>query len=443
MFHSNEDRPEVWAGAECTINRVGDRYFDQMALTGHDARLDDLDRIAALGIKTVRFPILWERHATDPIDWTWSDARLDRLKDLGIRPIIGLVHHGSGPLHTSLTDPSFALGLAEFASRVAARYPWVDAYTPVNEPLTTARFSGLYGHWYPHGRDNATFARCLISQCRAVVLSMRAIRKTNPGALLVQTEDFGQTHSSRALRYQADFENERRWFTWDYLCGRVDRHHPLWGYFKHCGVSDKEMNWFVDSPCPPDILGLNYYVTSERYLDGRLECYPSTMHGGNGEHRYVDTEAVRVLPAGNVGLFRLLGQVWTRYSIPIAVTEAHIACTPDEQARWLWEVWRSACQQRAAGVDVRAITAWSVFGAFDWDSLVTRSHGHYEPGAFDVRFDPPQATAVADLIRGLAAGIKPRNPILATPGWWRRTERLTGPTLGRIRRRLSVLDHAQ
>ena len=25
------------------------------------------------------------------------------------------------------------------------RYPWIDAYTPVNEPLTTARFSGLYG----------------------------------------------------------------------------------------------------------------------------------------------------------------------------------------------------------------------------------------------------------------------------------------------------------
>jgi hypothetical protein len=36
-------------------------------------------------------------------------------------------------------DPSFATGLAAFALRVAERYPWVDAFTPVNEPLTTAR----------------------------------------------------------------------------------------------------------------------------------------------------------------------------------------------------------------------------------------------------------------------------------------------------------------
>ena len=42
---------------------------------------------------------------------------------------------------------------------VAERYPWVRRYTPVNEPLTTARFSALYGLWYPHVRDDAAFLR--------------------------------------------------------------------------------------------------------------------------------------------------------------------------------------------------------------------------------------------------------------------------------------------
>ena len=65
----------------------------------------------------------------------------------------------SGPRSTSLVDPAFAEGLAAFARAVAERYPWVEDFTPVNEPLTTARFSGLYGHWYPHGRDDLTFAR--------------------------------------------------------------------------------------------------------------------------------------------------------------------------------------------------------------------------------------------------------------------------------------------
>ena len=96
----------------------------------------------------------------------------------------------------NLLDGNFGRGLAEFAGRVAARYPWVCDFTPVNEPLTTARFSALYGHWYPHARDDRTFARCLLNQCRAVVEAMRAIRRINPAARLVQTDDLAKVFST-------------------------------------------------------------------------------------------------------------------------------------------------------------------------------------------------------------------------------------------------------
>ena len=43
-----------------------------------------------------------------------------------------------------------------------------------------------------------------------------------------QTEGLSNTHSTRALRYQADFENERRWLRLDLMTGRVTREHPLW-----------------------------------------------------------------------------------------------------------------------------------------------------------------------------------------------------------------------
>jgi dTDP-4-dehydrorhamnose reductase len=181
---------ELWGGVECTVNRVGDCYFDQIERTGHAARVDDLDRFAALGIRTLRYPILWERTAPGGAchaDWTWADERMERMLALDIRPIVGLVHHGSGPRHTSLLDPAFADGLAEYARAVAQRYPWALDYTPVNEPLTTARFSGLYGHWYPHRCDSASFVRALLVQCRATVMAMRAIRTVTPGARLVQT----------------------------------------------------------------------------------------------------------------------------------------------------------------------------------------------------------------------------------------------------------------
>jgi dTDP-4-dehydrorhamnose reductase len=420
-------RPEVWAGIECTVNRVGDRYHDQLARLGCGRRPDDIDRLADLGVTAVRFPVLWERHAADPGEWGRTDALLARLRARGVRPILGLVHHGSGPPHTSLADASFADGLASYAARVAERYPWADAYTPVNEPLTTARFAGLYGHWYPHGRDNATFVRCLVNQCRAVVLAMAAVRRVNPAAQLVQTEDLGQTHAPPALAYQADFENHRRWLSWDLLSGRVSARHELADYLKWSGVADAERDWFRDHPCPPDVLGVNYYVTSERYLDDRLDLYPPAAHGGNGRHRYADVEAVRVLAAGTLGPRAVVRQAWDRYRLPVAVTEAHLGCTREEQLRWLAEVWATARDLRAAGADVRAVTAWSAFGACDWDSLVTLDRGHYEPGVFDARTEPARPTAVAALVRQVAAGREPDHPVLDSPGWWHRPERLLFP----------------
>ncbi|HUR52828.1 MAG TPA: hypothetical protein VMZ71_01770 [Gemmataceae bacterium] len=423
--------PEVWAGVECTVNRVGDRYFDQLVWTGHDRRADDIDRLAELGVRAVRYPVLWERHAADPAEWDRTAARLERLRELGVRPILGLVHHGSGPPHTSLADPAFADELAAFAAAVAERHPWADAYTPVNEPLTTARFAGLYGHWYPHGRGDRSFVRCLLTQCRAVVLAMRAVRRVRPDAALVQTEDLGHTHAPRRLGYQARFENDRRWLTYDLLTGRVDGRHPLREYLRGSGATDADLGFFLDHPCPPDLLGANYYVTSERYLDDRLEHYPEAACGGNGRHPYADTEAVRVLPGGVRGLAAILSDAWGRYRLPLAVTEVHLGCDcPLEQVRWLGWAWHEVARARAGGADVRAVTAWSAFGSFDWDSLVTVPAGRYEPGAFDVRTDPPTATPLAGLIRELAAG-DPAHAALGEHGWWQRPDRFLVPPPGR------------
>lgn len=420
-------RPAVWAGIECTVNRVGDTYHDQLARGGHENRPADVERLAALGVKAVRYPVLWERHAANPAEWQRTDDRLRRLRDAGVRTILGLVHHGSGPPHTSLADPNFAEGLAAFARQVAERYPWADAYTPVNEPLTTARFAGLYGHWYPHGRDNATFLRCLVNQCRAVALGMRAIRDVNPTAQLIQTEDLGKVHAPDVLAYQAQFENERRWLSWDLLCGRVDARHPLAGFLRWAGAPTADIDWLCDNPCPPDVLGVNYYVTSERYLDPRLELYPPGACGGNGKHAYADVEAARVLPAGIAGAGEIIREAWERYGLPVAVTEAHLGCTREEQLRWYADVWRAACAARADGADVRAVTAWSAFGAHDWDSLVTQDRGSYEPGVFDSRTDPPRPTAVAGLVKQLTRGAEPSHPVLDGPGWWHRPERLLFP----------------
>src|SRR5205823_4184344 len=149
-----------------------------------------------------------------------------------------------------------------------------------------------------------------------------------------------------------------------------------------------ELTQFLDQPCPPDLLGCDYYLTGERFLDEDWERYPEATHGTNGKHKYADVEAVRVMPEGTGDLAALLRQVWERYHKPVALTEAHLGCTREEQLRWLGQVWHTANQLYREGVDVRAVTAWALLGTFDWDSLLTREDNHYEPGLFDVRSTP-------------------------------------------------------
>ncbi|MDB6068131.1 MAG: dTDP-4-dehydrorhamnose reductase [Pedosphaera sp.] len=427
MNNSQPSSLEVWGGVECTINRIWDRYFDQFERSGHGRRITDLDLFAELGIRALRYPVSWEKHSSQPVDWSWADERLHRLRDYHIEPIVGLVHHGSGPPHTSLLDPNFPSELAVHASAVAQRYPWIKYYNPVNEPLTTARFSCLYGHWYPHKKDLPSFARALLLQCDAVRQSMRAIRKINPEAQLVQTEDMGKTFSTRLLAYQAEFENERRWLSLDLLSGRFDSGHRVWDYIRHSGVTEAELKPFQDEPCPPDIIGINHYVASERFLDERLERYPTWAHGGNGRHAYADVAAVRVCANGTSGPYGILKDAWERFHLPVAVTEAHLGCTREEQLRWLMEVWFAAGSLRQEGADIRAVTVWSLLGAYDWNSLLTRHDGYYESGAFDLRGQTPRPTAIAKCMRALAAGWRYRHPALANEGWWHRPQRLLYP----------------
>lgn len=418
---------ELWGGVECTCVRIGDHYRNQIVETGHMARPGDLELVAGLGIRTLRYPVLWEAVAPDDpdvCDWSWSDARLQRLRELGLNVIAGLVHHGSGPRYTSLLDPDFPDKLSAYAAKAAKRYPWISMFTPVNEPLTTARFSGLYGHWYPHAREEGAFLRALVNQCCATALAMRAIRKFNPHAQLVQTEDLGKIFCTKGLAYQADYENERRWLSFDLLLGRVDRSHPFHRRLLDSGVSEDSLSLLRDGEGAPDILGINHYATSDRYLDHAAENYPACFTGGNDHERYADVEALRVdLPIGELGAKARLAEAWARYRRPLAITEAHHGSTRDEQVRWLVELWRDACELRDEGADIRAVTIWSLFGAVDWNSLLVRRNGFYEPGAFDVRSGAPRRTALGRVAAGLAKSGGVDDPVLDQPGWWHRDTR--------------------
>ena len=418
---------ELWGGLECSVARIGSQFRDQFIETGHDARIQDLEIISGLGIKTLRYPINWERIAPNSPDeylWSWTDSRLDEIRRLGLLPIAGLLHHGSGPRYTDLADPQFPNKFAQFSVHVAERFPWITDWTPINEPLTTARFSGLYGVWYPHGRSEELFWRMVLNQIDATIGAMKCIRRINSQARLIQTEDLGITESTASVKPEADFHNLRRWATWDLLAGTVTRQHPLWERIAGCGLGDRLLA-IADDPCPADILGINHYLTSNRFLDGRRPAR---------EHSFNDIEAVRV-HTPICGMEDLLGQAWERYRSPLAITEAHNGCTREEQLRWTHQAWTSANSLKDRGIDIRAVTAWALLGCVDWASLLGRRDGIYEVGAYDIRGGTPRPTAMARMLSALATNQplpKSIAEIVRQPGWWQRADRFAyepfGPT---------------
>jgi dTDP-4-dehydrorhamnose reductase len=201
----------------------------------------------------------------------------------------------------------------------------------------------------------------------------------------------------------------------------------MWNFLLEFSITEAELEGFIECPCPPDLLGVNHYLTSDRFLDHKVERYPPDQRARAGNWRFVDTEAVRACADCPVGFTGVLRDVWNRYSIPIAMTEVHLGCTREEQMRWFAEALESAQDLRCEGVDLRAVTAWSWLGAFNWNVLVRRDAGHYETGVFDIRSPKPRPTALARLIRTAAACEQLRHPLLDSPGWWSRAERLTDP----------------
>ncbi len=413
----------LWGGVECTINRVGNVFFDQVAKSGHRERVEaDLKLFKGLGITTLRTAVHWE-HVAQTQSWAVSDELLEAMERLELQPIVGLLHHGSGPAGTSLLDAAFPEKLAAFALEVASRYPWVRDYTPVNEPQTTGRFACLYGHWYPHERSMTSYVRALTNEIKGTVLAMRAIRSVNPAARLIHTEDGGAIFSTAPLEAMRVERGQRRWLGADLLCGCVTPEHPLFGFLGEHGLTEAEILWFRDNPCPPAVMGLNYYVTSDRFLDDRVELYPPHFAGGDtGAEPLVDFEAVRVRREGISGVGAILTEAWERYRIPVAITEAHLGCDPEEQVRWLAEIWQEAEAAKAAGADVRAVTVWALLGSFNWCHLCTQDTDAYEPGVFDLVEGVPVATQLTRLVRKLGHGRPPEDGA-EQAGWWHQPDR--------------------
>lgn len=411
---------EIWASPEPTVARIDAvRTRDQLAETGHQSRESDVELIARLGVHASRYPVLWEKvapHRPELRDYDWAARRLNGLAERGVEPIVTLLHHGSGPAYTSLLDPAFPQLFAEYAAATARRFPWVTRWTPINEPLTTARFSALYGVWYPNRfADDAAFGRAIVNEARAIAAASERIREIVPAARFMLTEDLQSfTAADERVEELVAHKRERMYLSCELLQGRIVDGHPMHRYLtERCGVAAGELARLARRPQPPDLMGWNYYPYSERRLES----------DGRGGHRNLGV--VDVAP-GRLDLRAALTRAHARLGLPVALAEVHVHGDERERARWMLQRHADALAVRAQGVPVVALGAWAAFGMVDWDSLLRRADGVREDGIYTYAGDAgqPQPTLVSEVVSALAADRSYRIP--AERGWWERARTVVG-----------------
>jgi hypothetical protein len=352
----------LWAtGIEDTVitdpwPRTG-RTLDEYALTGHDRHWrSDFALMARLGVRTARYGIPWHRVNPAPgrWDWAWVDRRLDRLADLGIEPIIDLLHYGLPSwLEGAFLARDFPQRFSEFATRLFARSDGrLRWYTPVNEPRITAWYCGKLGWWPPYRRGWRGFVAVLLALSRATATAVQALRAIDKELVDVHVEATDVYSSpDPALAEEVAFRRRLVFLGLDLTTGRVDRRHPLHTWLLRQGAPVAELEWLREHRvAEPALIGINLYPQFSNKVIGR----------GSGTLRIRQ-------PYGTGMLVEEIARTyWRRFRRPLMISETASNGSPERRQRWLDDSVAAVRRLRRAGIPLVGYTWWPMFALVTW-----------------------------------------------------------------------------
>ena len=414
---------EFMTGFESTY--IPQHDVDVVTLTGHDERYaDDLRLVKDAGVRRLRYPALWHQVEREPgrFDWAWTDATMAELRDLGLDPIVDLVHHTSFPgwIKEGMADPDFPRLHARWGAAFAERYPWVRRYTIFNEPFATTLFCGNTGTWYPFYTGKEHFYAMIVNVARSIRAATDAVLRVRPDAIIIHV-DTCEGHAAVGCESSGDllpdtdtmnhtpgpdietryreglsveetdcltfvrYLNDRRFVFLDLLLGRVDAAHPLFALLtRYAGREVVED--FREYPAHIDLLGLDYYAHSEYQFAPSGPICPSHA------------------PVGFAALAR---EYHARYSLPFALTETNIRGFVSDRASWLKHMVEQCEELEREGLPFHGFAWFPFIDSTDWDSLLRDPRQNVDPvGIYWLdaeRFDRHESI-LSEVFAGLARG---------------------------------------
>jgi beta-glucosidase/6-phospho-beta-glucosidase/beta-galactosidase len=374
-------------GIECsspTITGPDGRTLrrDMLEECGHYARYkEDFALVRDLGLRVVRYGLPYHKTHLGPgrYDWSFADAAMAELQRLELLPILDLLHFGLPDWLGDFQNPELPVHFAHYCGEVAKRYPWVRAYTPVNEIWVTAQKSAKEGAWNERLKDDPAFVTALKHLAAASITACAAIVQHRPDAIFITSETAEYIHDM-STRPGADIKlhNRLSYVSFDLLYGKQPEA-PVYRYLRDNGMTEAEFDWFMQSePAGHQIMGNDYYGRNERMRlpDGRI----------------IEGEDV-------LGWYLITKRYYDRYYKPIFHTETNVF-DADAAPSWLWKQWANVLRMRRDGVPVLGFTWYSLIDQIDWDIGLTEKRGTVNAcGLYDLERKPrPVAAAYRMLI---------------------------------------------
>ena len=347
----------VASGIECSAPLIaGGVRQDELVKTGHRDRVEeDLALVASFGIRYLRYGIPFHVVAADPrsLDWTWTDRAMTALQANGLEPIVDLLHFGLPDDLSGFGDPRLPDRFVAFVAAFAERFPWVRYYTPVNEPLISARFSAQLGWWNERRTDDRSFVAAIDGAAACAVLGMAAIRERRPDAIFLQSDTCeGYEPAVPEAQAQAQFLNELRFVAWDLTYGRRPGE-SVCAWLAANGLDAQRLDWFAANGSSAGcIVGHDFYAGNEWLIDA------------DGSARLRDD------PAGYVGQAR---EYHDHFGLPFMLSETNAEGVGAEG--WLATVWNDALALRDAGLPIRGVCWYGFVDHVDWDSALREDAG--------------------------------------------------------------------
>ena len=323
----------VWAGFESATGLNARReWIDQIAATEHDRRVDeDYERLAALGIRTVRDGIRWPLVDRGRLDFSTVRPLLAAAERHGIEVVFDLFHFGF-PSGVDLFSEAFVERFEEYcygvARFVAEHFDGPCAFTTVNEPSFFAWAGGEVGQFAPYATGRGWELKVRLAA--AAIRGIDAVWAGYPGARIVNVDPVcrvvapdGCSDHDRAVR---DFNEGAVYQAFDIISGRLMP--ELGGSTRHLGV-----------------VGINYYWTNQWEI------------GRPGE-------PLSLTDPRGWSLGKLVLETWRRYGVDVAVTEtSHV---DEARPAWLREVAGESAWLLDEGVPLRGVCLYPVLGMPEW-----------------------------------------------------------------------------